>query len=114
MRRGYKIAQERGIKLGKSSLRYTDGGKDCACALGMALIGKYGPEKSKGMDYDTLDRDFGTYKNVTCLLNTVTVSDRYKACLDESDDVKGFVYKLNDLAYTKPDVIAEKLEKCGL
>lgn len=115
MRRGYKIAKERGIKLGEGSVRYKENGKDCACALGMALIGKYGPEKSKGMSYQQLDQDFKTDRHNACLLKTVGPKTRKKL----SDSAKtvlvtDFVYTLNDTVKLKPNVIAEKLEKCGL
>jgi hypothetical protein len=127
IRIGSKIAKENGIKhtTGRIFSRDSINGEVlCACAVGLALLGKYGVENIAKRPHPsnfsgTFHRVFGTKKifaeKEQCLIKTVCKSKKLHvrgARLSKS--IYEFIYRLNDLAELKPNAIAEKLEKCGL
>lgn len=128
IRRGYKIAQENGIKVSRDSLiefKYEGNkrvGIDCACSLGLGLIGLYGTDpkayKTNQDGYARLNKAFGSKNSdkSECLLKTAPNSKHVKESFDIDGklSVHDFVIALNDGAKMNPEKIAEKLEKCKL
>jgi hypothetical protein len=116
--RGAKIAKENGIKQGTGELivRDRDTGKiECACALGMGLIGKFGLDVEGS--YSILADAFKTTETASkCLINTVSPNHsvrKTRRIVLGKTDVEAFVFVLNDAAEMAPEKIASKLEKCG-
>lgn len=123
MELGNKIAKERGIKRGVSELiQFDSKGKiKCACAAGMALIGKFGVEElenSKNISrvarfHDTFN---GEEKVSECLIKEPKGKKAKEFAVkyfDESTNLYNFIWKMNDVINTPVSKIVEYLKNCG-
>lgn len=118
MRTGYAIAKENGIKRIVGSLfELNNSGEICgACALGFALIGKYGLKNTEELykeDFTVFDK---AHEDNKCLLKTVSSVTRYNTLGDYEEDITPveFVWNMNDNKKTPINKLVEKLEKCKL
>lgn len=120
---GRQIAKENGIKQGTGQLfeRDYDGNIECACAMGMAIIGKIGLNEVKknryGFSLTARAEDyFPELANPTteCLLKTPKGARGKAFTKHRPSTVSAFIWNLNDLAKIPVTKIAEYLKSCKL
>jgi hypothetical protein len=115
MRRGYAIAKRLGIRRGKGEVAVVDamGNLTKVCALGYAVIGKFGVEEAKRRAGNA-DLKFNDFPN----LNVAN----YKLMANSPNSLKllfneytptGFVIEANDRVSYPIKMIAKILEKSG-
>ena len=120
MRRGLKIAKEKGIKPGKYELATIDWDEEtdtysvgAACALGMAYIGINGTKKARGASYTELEEQFPKLTQENKCLVKAAKRFKLKCSLDTYTNPEAVVITMNDSGVAI-EKIADKLEKCGL
>lgn len=112
IRRGYQIAKERGIKVarGVTFRKNKESEITCACALGLAAIGRYGLDKAGTMDFSLIIDKFKIRDANRCLNKKVNHTEYFQ----KYRSVSSTVVELNDEKRKSPEQIANLLESCGL
>jgi hypothetical protein len=114
IKHGAKMAEERGIGQAYGSLAKEEAGEVCSvCALGAAILGKFGIETARKVatgdvnGYGLLQAEFPIVKEKnTCLTNRAGLNINYP--------VEDVVFQLNDRKGKSFKEIAEVLESCKL
>lgn len=126
IRRGKAIADENGINHGRGKwLRLNKAGDkiECACAMGMALIGKIGVDAALEVEAKTyagasaeVEKEIPVSRSVnSCFVKEAKTKRKTLATKVASwNTVQGIVITMNDETKMTLDEIADTLESCKL